>query len=63
MHENSNNCLLGFETDAYLLAVKQDASGQTAVLMIYGSYLRQNGRSLYESFTKDCVELKLTQEA
>ncbi len=63
MHENSNNCLLGFETDAYLLAVKQDASRQTAVLMIYGSYLRQNGRSLYESFTKDCVELKLTQEA
>lgn len=60
MHENSNNCLLGFETDAYLLAVKQTASGQTTVLMAYGSYLRRDGRSLYESFTKDYVELVLS---
>lgn len=56
MHENSNNTLLGFETDAYLLAVRRAPGGKETVLMVYGSYLRRDGQSLYESFTKDFTE-------
>ena len=56
MHENSNNALLGFETDAYLLAIRHTPDGKETVLVVYGSYLRREGQSLYESFTKDFTE-------
>lgn len=59
MHENSNNMLLDYDTDAYILAIKKDADGKETVLMVYGSYLRKDGKSLYESFTKDFVEFEL----
>ena len=60
MHENSNNTILGCETDAYILVFKKDAAGKETVLMVYGSYLRRDGRSLYESFTKDYIQFELT---
>ncbi len=52
MHVNSNNSLDGFETDAYLLAMHRKADGSTRWHMVSGSYLRCDGRSLHESFTK-----------
>lgn len=46
MHINSNNNLGGYDTDAYILAVR----GKKA-LVVQGSYLRKN-RSLFDNYTK-----------
>ena len=53
MHVNSNNTMNGYETDAYLLAGKEGE-----VTAVYGSYLRKDGKSLFESFTKESVTVK-----
>lgn len=53
MHVNSINTMNGYETDAYLLAGKEGE-----VTVIYGSYLRKEGKSLFESFTKESVSVK-----
>ncbi len=56
MHENSNNRLGDYETDGYVL-VERTKGEEKRLFMAYGSYLRQEGRVLYDSFTKDFVEL------
>ncbi|MBQ9416882.1 MAG: heparinase II/III-family protein [Clostridia bacterium] len=58
MHLNSNHTLLGFETDAYLL-IRQKIGMRTYVHMINGSYLRRDGKVLYDAFSKGNATLKL----
>lgn len=53
MHINSNNCLDGWETDAYILAIRRQQDRPTQYMMLYGSYLRRDGRICYDSCTKD----------
>lgn len=60
MHDNSNNVIEGFDTDAYMLVITQNkADGKTRVLMVCGSYLRLNGRALISSFTKLTKEITM----
>lgn len=50
MHANSNNTLDDFDTDAYILC---DINHGQRLMMIYGSYLRKEGKSLFESMKKE----------
>lgn len=50
MHINSNNILAGWGTDAYILC---DVNNGERVMMIYGSYLRKDGESKFESLKKE----------
>lgn len=53
MHDNSNNVIAGYDTDAYMLVVTRDKNrGTEKVLMITGSYLRKDGKVYISSFTK-----------
>lgn len=51
MHINTNNCIDGFETDAYML-VLCEKEGVCTWQTVCASYLRRDGESLYESFMK-----------
>ena len=53
MHINSNNCLDGWETDAYILVIRRYQGRPAQYMMIYGSYLRRDGHICYDSYTKD----------
>lgn len=58
MHDNSNNIIEGFDTDAYMLVIEKNIkSGTEKVLMICGSYLRRDGRVYISSFTKKTQEI------
>ncbi len=60
MHINSNTHLGEFDTDAYLLCVCRDETlSAKRVLMAYGSYLRCDGKSIWESLVKrfEVIEL------
>jgi hypothetical protein len=50
-HENSNNTMDGWETDAYLLAVTRGPGG-SRYFVSCGSYLRREGKVLLDSLTK-----------
>ncbi len=53
MHDNSNNIIGGYDTDAYMLVITKDKlRGTEKALMITGSYLRRNGKVYISSFTK-----------
>ncbi|MGA2269961.1 MAG: heparinase II/III family protein [Bryobacteraceae bacterium] len=59
MHDNSNNVIDGWETDAYLFAVTRpekagaaDADTVTRYFVSCGSYLRRSGRVLLDSLSK-----------
>ena len=58
MHENSNNRLGDYDTDAYLL-VEREQNGTTTLMMLYGSYLRKGERVLIAEFTKNNFGLTL----
>ncbi len=59
MHDNTNNTLGGYDTDAYMIVVTRDvSSGEERVLVVCGSYLRRDGESLFESFAKTTAEVK-----
>lgn len=62
MHVNSNNNLNGFETDAYILATEFEYGIPKRYLLIYGSYLRKEGISHYESFKKVYVSGEFTEK-
>ena len=62
MHDNSNNVISGFDTDAYMLVITRDKnSGSERVLMICGSYLRKDGKVYISSFIKETKEVKTEQ--
>ena len=54
MHVNTTNNLGGYETDAYIL-VKASEGEKNRYLLVYGSYLRKEGLSLYENYSKGFV--------
>ena len=58
MHDNSNNVIGGWDTDAYLLAVTRDKREHTErVLAVCASYLRKNGKVYFSSFAKRTAEV------
>ena len=58
MHDNSNNIIAGFDTDAYMLVITRDKKRDTErVLMICGSYLRRGDEVYLSSFTKKTQEV------
>ena len=60
MHDNSNNIIAGFDTDAYMLVITRDKANKTEkVLMICGSYLRKDGRVYSSSFIKKTQEIAI----
>lgn len=57
MHDNSNNVIAGYDTDAYILVITRDKNQNTEkVLTVCGSYLRKNGRAYFSSFIKKTAE-------
>lgn len=59
MHINSNNSIEGWETDAYILAITREEGssiGEFGAMKQYfmacGSYLRKNGRVIFDSLSK-----------
>ena len=57
MHDNSNNVIAGFETDAYLLLITRDPLGKTErVFAVSASFLRRGGRSYAAGFAKHDFE-------
>lgn len=60
MHDNSNNVIAGFDTDAYMLMTSEDKNtGEKRVLAVCASYLRYNGKALLASFVKKTEEIVL----
>ena len=58
MHDNSNNVIAGYETDAYMLVIRKDKiRGNKKVLMICGSYLRTGSKTYIGSFIKKTQEV------
>jgi len=58
MHDNSNNIIAGFDTDAYMLVITHNKKQNTEkVLVICGSYLRRDGRAYISSFVKKTQEI------
>ena len=55
MHVNTNNKLGGYDTDAYILIKAAEERKTPRYLLVYGSYLRKDGASLYESYAKKFV--------
>ena len=60
MHDNSNNLIAGFDTDAYMLVITKDKKENTEkVLMICGSFLRKDGKVYLSSFIKKTYETEI----
>lgn len=60
MHDNSNNVISGFDTDAYMLLITKSKAGNgTRVLAVCASYLRKDGKVLMSSFVKKTEEIEL----
>lgn len=60
MHDNSNNIIAGFDTDAYMLVITHDSNKDTEnVLMICGSYLRRDEKTYISSFIKKTQEIAI----
>ena len=55
MHDNSNNIIAGYDTDAYMLVITREGNIEK-VLMICGSYLRRDGKVYLSSFIKKTAE-------
>lgn len=53
MHENSNNLVDGLSTDGYITVTRTDCSGDVRYFVAYGSYLRVDGRTVFDSFRKE----------
>lgn len=56
MHDNSNNVIAGFDTDAYMLAITRSKDGTEKVMMVCGSFLRRDGKVYISSFIKKTAE-------
>lgn len=60
MHDNSNNLIAGFDTDAYMLVITKDRKKNTEkVLTICGSFLRKDGKVYFSSFIKKTNETEI----
>lgn len=62
MHDNSNNVIAGFDTDAYMLVIlRNKKSPSEKVLMICGSYLRRVGKTYLSSFIKETSQAVISE--
>lgn len=60
MHDNTNNVIAGYDTDAYMLVITRNKTQQKEkALVVCGSYLRRGGDALFSSFTKKTVETEI----
>ena len=59
MHINSNTRLGEYDTDAYVLCIHRENGQAKRVMMAYGSYLRCEGKPIYENLKKDFVILNV----
>lgn len=60
MHDNSNNVIDGYDTDAYILMLKEDKAMESCeAFVVCGSYLRKDEKSLFTSFTKKTETVKI----
>ena len=58
MHDNSQNTVAGFDTDAYLLMVTRNRrSHAERVFIVCGSFLRKDGKVYFSSFRKSTAEI------
>ena len=58
MHDNSNNVIAGYDTDAYMLVITRNKAQKTErVLMVCGSYLRRDGKVYTADFIKKTQEV------
>jgi hypothetical protein len=69
MHRNSIKTIAGWETDAYMLAVTRntdrdpdDPDAVERLLVVYGSFLRRNGRVLFSSLSKATMACSMSGE-
>ena len=61
MHDNANNVVAGFDTDAYILFITRDKKqGSEKVMAVCCSYLRRNGRVYLAEFIKTTREVNTT---
>ena len=61
MHDNSNNIIAGYDTDAYMLVITRDKSQKSEkVLVICGSYLRRDGKVFMADFIKKTQEVLIS---
>jgi len=59
MHDNSNNIIAGYDTDAYMLMLMHNkADNKETALCVCTSYLRKE-KSLYSSFIKKTTEISI----
>lgn len=60
MHDNSNNIIAGFDTDAYMLMLTGNkADGKKKAFIVCGSYLRKDGKVLFADFVKKTAEIDM----
>ena len=58
MHDNSNNLIGGWDTDAYLLIITRNKREDTErVLAVCASFLRKDGKAYLSSFAKKTAEI------
>ncbi len=58
MHDNANNIVGGFDTDAYILLITRDkVQGSEKVLAVCSSYLRRDGKVYQSAFIKETKEV------
>lgn len=56
MHDNSNNVIAGFDTDAYMLMITRRKNCPSRVFAVNSSYLRCDGKAVFSSFVKKTGE-------
>jgi hypothetical protein len=58
MHDNSQNTIAGFDTDAYMLMITRDKRENTErVFAVCASFLRRDGKVYHSSYAKRTVEV------
>lgn len=63
MHDNSNNIIAGFDTDAYMLVITKDKAEKTEkTLVVCGSFLRRGGKALFSTFIKTTKEIITSED-
>jgi len=63
MHQNSNNNVFGWETDAYILLLTKEKTQVDKDFnhcsIVYGSYLRKGDKIIFDSLSKAFVDFKV----
>ena len=61
MHDNSQNTLGGFDTDAYILMITRDRREHTErAFCVNASFLRKNGKVFLSEYAKTTAEITVS---